>query len=350
MTPETLLVQQLSDSSKRATSSLSDFMKTAGDPGEAYTIPAMKKAVSQMKQAVNRLPVPRRDVPKTIKAIQSQVKQASVDKLKLADLWGRTLAQEDYLKTASIFSDAHHAAGAASKAAWAANQAKGGWNALRAAGPVGRAAVGGVVGGVAGHALGSNEERIDENGIIHRKSKTPAMLAGAALGAAGGALSHGGTRAAMARKFQEMSKKSSVDVLRTEMDKMAGLGQMAAGMVNRFGPAVGRGLSSISKTPWAQRTAVGAGVGAGVQGVRHFFKPKDPRTGRREGSALGSMAGGALLGGVGGLASKSIADHALGSQPVQDAMRGQWGAKKNTAQRMLPRPPAPASQQTVHAG
>lgn len=239
MTPEMQLVRQLSDSSAKVDRTLSSFMKTAGDPGSA--VRAMKESVKGMKQAVTKLPAsPPRDLPKVIKTVQSKTKKASVDKLALADLWGRQLAREDYQQTAQ---------------------------ALR-------------------------------------------------------------------------------------MAKEAGLGQMAMGMLNRAGPAIGRGLSAVSKTPWVRRTAIGAGVGAGIGGVRHFLKPKNPQTGQRDGSMLGSMAGGAIIGGLGGLASKSIADHALSSQPVQDIMRGQWGAKKQqtAAQRMLPRPPVPASQQTVNAG
>lgn len=159
-------------------------------------------------------------------------------------------------------------------------------------------------------------------------------------------------------KVAAMDKIAMVDawarqLAREDFEKSATIGAMLTGAVNRFGPAIGRGLTAIKNSSTAKRTLVGAAGGAGLNLMRHYMKPKNPMTGQRDGSALGAAAGGAAIGAVGGLASKSIAEHALGSQPVQDAMRGQWRRRPTPTPGPMPRlaaPPIPASQQTVNAG
>jgi hypothetical protein len=334
MNYEALLAQTLSDS-KKVDRTLALLFKEAGAPPPPKPSPAianMKKAVSAMSESVKKI--------------------AEADPGAIVELWARELARSDFEKGANVFHDFNNAASGASRAAWAANQAKPVWEALKQTGPGARAAIGGVAGGVAGHAAASDEQYLDRHGNVRQKSKLPGTLAGAALGAAGGALTHPAGQKWAKGKAQQVhqaasarmkglhklrpepkAKTGSVELLRSEMQKQANLGaigSMAMGLANKAGPYVGRALGAVAKSAPLRNAAIGAAGGAAVGGVRHMLKPKD-QYGRRQGSLAGSMAGGAAVGGVGGFFSKSVAEQALKSQTVQDAMHGRLGVKKPQA-------------------
>jgi len=233
-------------------------------------------------------------------------------------------------KLASFFRDAERAAGAASKATWAAGQGKKLWEYAKSSGPGTRTVGGAVVGGVLGNKLSKDEETVDWDGNIKKKSKLPGTIAGAAAGAALGAGSHPKVRKAVVEKVQSMRKTSGVALLRAEMDKQAALGAFlgsmaakAAPFINKVGPTVGRALTAVKGSSTGRRALIGAGAGAALNVGRNFMKPKQER-----GSMLGAATRGAAVGGLAGLASKELAGHALSTQPVQDAMHGRYGAPK----------------------
>lgn len=79
----------------------------------------------------------------------------------------------------------------------------------------------------------------------------------------------------------------------------APMGMLASG--------VGRLMAGAMKTPTLTRTAMGAGIGAGAGAVRHMMSGTNPQTGQKNTSLLGSMAGGAVLGGAAGLGARQAA-------------------------------------------
>jgi hypothetical protein len=129
-----------------------------------------------------------------------------------------------------------------------------------------------------------------------------------------------------------------------EKTSAGALGALFARGVNWVGPQVARAAKAVTSgtmTP-GQMGGAGAALGAGAGAVRHMMKSRDPRTGQRPGSLLGSMTGGAVLGGVGGLAAPTIGKAVLQSKNpgVQSAMRGNYppgsGVPKVTPKMLTP--------------
>lgn len=119
------------------------------------------------------------------------------------------------------------------------------------------------------------------------------------------------------------------------MEKDAALGAMIAKGVNWAGPQIARAARAVSSGAMSpkQMSGAGAALGAGAGAVRHMMKSKDPRTGQRQGSLLGSMAGGAALGTVGGLAAPTVGKAILQSKNpgVQGALAGRWKSPFGTS-------------------
>jgi hypothetical protein len=128
-------------------------------------------------------------------------------------------------------------------------------------------------------------------------------------------------------------KTASVEVVEgwgremAQEEKTAGLLGSALSMAR---PMVGKMMQKAVTAPLQTRVLGGAAMGMGSGALRHMMKPKDPNTGQRQGSLLGSMAGGAVLGGAGGAAAKPAA-MALGSMSNRVG-RYAGGAMKSTAQ------------------
>lgn len=81
----------------------------------------------------------------------------------------------------------------------------------------------------------------------------------------------------------------------------------AAGAMGMLASGVGRLMTGAVKTPGVARTAIGAGVGAAGGVARHMMSGRNPQTGQKNTTLLGSMAGGAALGGVAGAGARQAA-------------------------------------------
>lgn len=79
----------------------------------------------------------------------------------------------------------------------------------------------------------------------------------------------------------------------------APMGMLASG--------VGRLMTGAIKTPTLQRAGIGMAAGAGAGAIRHMASGRNPQTGQKNTTLLGSMAGGAMLGGAAGLGARQIA-------------------------------------------
>lgn len=79
----------------------------------------------------------------------------------------------------------------------------------------------------------------------------------------------------------------------------APMGMLASG--------VGRLMAGAVKTPTLARAGIGMAAGAGAGAIRHMASGVNPQTGQKNTSLLGSMAGGAMMGGAAGLAARQAA-------------------------------------------
>lgn len=100
----------------------------------------------------------------------------------------------------------------------------------------------------------------------------------------------------------------------------------AAPHLNKIGPSLGNAAAKAMQAPLSRRVAIPAAAGAAIGGVRHLLKPKDPYTGKRQGTLLGSVAKGGAVGAGLGLASRGFLEQAQKSKHVSDLFQGKLGA------------------------
>lgn len=108
---------------------------------------------------------------------------------------------------------------------------------------------------------------------------------------------------------------------------MTGLGQRAIPMLNKYGPQVGGALKSVAKAPVGQRLGYGAAAGAAAGTLRHMTSRRDPVTGQKRTSLLGSMAGGAAMGAGAGLAAPGFVGQVQNNRHISDFMQGRLGTR-----------------------
>lgn len=167
--------------------------------------------------------------------------------------------------------------------------------------PTARAAAGAGAGFLTSKMIGKGDEYVTPEGNVARKSTAKRTAALMALGAGGGALSHGPTRAAAGKWLEEkgkalkerFKKESSAKLnLRMEMEKMAllspGLMQGAAN--------VAKGIAS---NHWTTNALGGAAIGAGLNMGRNMLRRPENRQSMLAAGAKGALGGG-LIGAAAG--------------------------------------------------
>jgi hypothetical protein len=159
-------------------------------------------------------------------------------------------------------------------------------------------------------------------GALRQASKNKNPVVGAMTGYGAGRLAH---RVIRGPASDEKLKQSSVELMRALMEKEGAIPGMLAGIagkvlpaakaaVTKAAPIARSALQATAGTSLKQRALVGAGLGAAAGGARQMMRSPQERQGH---SLLGSMAGGAVKGSIGGAAAGPFAQKALQSKALQ---------------------------------
>jgi len=266
-----------------------------------------------------------------INTLKNTFKPPVLASVKIADEWGRQLANEDIEKNA--FMD--QALGLAVGHHYGKEQKKRGENYSFGV-PQGAAAL--FLPGGAGYQIGRYIGHNDKSVKKGKKKKASAQLVYEALmekistGAVGNL---GGQMPSLTPKMPTAPKVGAGNMmprigtvgggglgktvtgaarLRAEMDKVAfwGSGTIAKG-INWAAPHLAKATSALASAGPGKSALIGAGVGAAGGAARHALSGRDPQTGQKRTTLLGSMAGGAALGGAAGAGLSAGASRFQGS-------------------------------------
>ena len=138
--------------------------------------------------------------------------------------------------------------------------------------------------------------------------------------------------------------------LREEMDKLSaipGAGLLASG-INKAAPYLAKGVRAVGGATMGQAAGYGAGAGAIAGAGRHLMSGRDPQTGQKRTTLLGSMAGGAALGAGAGLGARAGAQQFQGTGLHKRMTNGAFQfAGKNPQQTSFPGIPGSSGPDTV---
>lgn len=296
----------------------------------------------------------------TVKSLLKSPKMASAE---IADAWGRQLAQEDAEKVAYIGLD-DVAGGVIGYNKGKAQAERGERHSfgLPQAGAL-------LLPGGAAYQLGRYAAHSSHQAVAKKGKRKLSTALGSPLGTGSlapsvpklkppGAATMGVAKAGSVGGAPKVVTGSAR--LREEMDKIAFPGGgMLAGAINKAAPYLAKGVRAVGGATVGQAAGYGAGAGAIAGAGRHLMSGRDPQTGQKRTTLLGSMAGGAALGAGAGLGARAGAQQFQGTglhkrmtngafqfagkEPVQQGLNFGAGAPGGPMANAAPAPAGPAA-------